>query len=320
VSSSWPNVHGVVSGFSYVTRALLEGSTPWPLTTRAGRVIHEVVMITGRSVVALGTGALASKLVEIVIRRGTGMADVRLKGHIVVCGWSGKGHEILRELHAREVEDDRPVVVLAQLETMPSRDPLAVFVRGNPTDAEDLRRAGIEHASTAIILADESTGASADADARTLLTCLAVESLNPGCYTCVEVLRSENRQHFQRTKADELVVSAELTGSLLAGSARTHGLTRVIGDLVTHPEGAELYGVTLPSSLVGRTFGDALAALKSEHGCLAVALAERGDDRRTSYAVNPAADTRLAAGDRLLVLSDGPPAFGTTPTPRRRRR
>ncbi|HUQ40172.1 MAG TPA: NAD-binding protein [Acidimicrobiales bacterium] len=313
------NVHGVVSGFSYVTRVLLEGSNPWPLTSPAGRVTHDVVMLTGRSVVALATGALASKLVETVIKRGTGMADVRLKGHIVICGWSAKGVEILRELHAREVEDDRPVAILAQLDASPTRDPLTVFVRGNPTDADDLRRAGIERASTAIILADESAGAAGDADARTLLACLAVESLNAGCYTCVEVLRSENRQHFQRTRADELVVSAELTGALLAGSARTHGLTRVIGDLVTHPEGAELYGIDLPPALVGRTFAEALATLKAEHGCLAVAVSERRDDSRTHYSVNPSAESRLAEGDRLLVLSDGPPVFSRAARRRGRR-
>ena len=66
-------------------------------------------------------------------------------------------------------------------------------------------------------------------------------------------MKSENRQHFERTHADELVVSAELTGALLAASARTHGLTAVIADLLTHPEGQELYRIPVPPELVGQT-------------------------------------------------------------------
>ena len=66
------------------------------------------------------------------------------------------------------------------------------------------------------------------------------------------MIRSENRQHFERTHADELVVTAELTGSLLAASARTHGLTTVVADLLTHPEGPELYRVPVPPSSRGR--------------------------------------------------------------------
>ena len=72
------------------------------------------------------------------------------------------------------------------------------------------------------------------------------------------MIKSENRQHFERTHADELVVSAELTGALLAASARTHGLTAVIADLLTHPEGQELYRVPVPPELVGQSVRHAL--------------------------------------------------------------
>ena len=304
VESENPGFTGPISGFAYVTRALLEGSTPWPLTTRAGRVVQEIVLVTGRSVVALATGAVASKLVELVIRKGAGMDRARVRNHIVICGWSSKGHEILRELHAKEVEDTTPVVILAPLPASPTRDPLTVFVQGNPTAGEDLVRAGIEHARTAIILADDSRIADADdIDARTLLVTLAVEAINLDCYTCVEVIRSESRQHFQRTRANELVVSGELTGALLASSAKTHGLSSLIGDLITHPEGSEFYAVDIPQSLVGVRFADALTRLKATNECLLVAV--QGEDSR--FQINPPADLVLQAGAKLVVVADRPP-------------
>jgi voltage-gated potassium channel len=291
---------GIGSGFEWVTRTLLEGASPWDITTGIGKILNYVVLIAGVGLAATVTGALAAKLIEIVMKRGSGMGNARENNHVVICGWSTKGEEILRELHADEVEDKRPVVILADLERSPTRDDLTTWVRGNPTSGEDLMRAGIDRADTAIILAD-LTGESGteDADAKTLLTTLAVESINPNCYTCVEVIKSENRQHFERTKADELVVSAELTGALLASSAVTHGLSRVVTDLITHPVGNEFYEMTPPDDVVGKTFSEALAHLKANHDCIPMAVSKNGSD----YEINPARDRVINENDRFLVIA-----------------
>ena len=229
------------------------------------------------------------------------MGEAGVRDHIVICGWSSKGPEILRELHAPEVMDKRPVVVLADRETLPLKDPLTTFIRGKPTSAEDLTRAGVCRAQCAIILADDTdTSASPDdIDARTLLTTLAVESVNPDCYTCVEVIRSENRDHFQRTKADELVVSAELAGALLAGSATTHGLSRLVSDLVTHPEGTEFYRIKPPKDVIGLRFPEAMQVMKQEHDAVLMAVFN-GDG---SYIINPDKDHTLDAEHDVLVIT-----------------
>jgi voltage-gated potassium channel len=157
--------------------------------------------------------------------------------------------------------------------------------------------------STVIVLADESNVSDEpdDVDARTLLTTLAVESINHDAYSCVEVIKSENRQHFERTHADELVVSAEITGSLLAAAARTHGLTDVIADLLTHPEGQELYRIPLPTELVNQSARHALELLKDHHDSLLVGVFLDG-----RCLVNPPNDTVLPAGAELLVVRDRP--------------
>jgi voltage-gated potassium channel len=295
------NVVGVGSGFKWVTLTLLAQSSPWDIVTDAGTFLYYVVLIAGVSLVALGTGAVASKILEVVLRKGSGMADAKTSNHIVICGWSSKGDEIIRELHAEEVKDKRPVVILAQLESSPTRDEFTTFVRGNPNTGEDLMRAGIDRADTAIVLADQSNpvASSEDQDARTLLTTLAIESINPNCYTCVEVVKGENRQHFDRTKADELVVSAELTGALLASSAVTHGLSRVVGDLITHPVGNEFYYIPAPENVVGKTFVEALGELKTSQNCILMAIATG----TTQYDINPPADRLIGYEDRLLVIA-----------------
>lgn len=234
------------------------------------------------------------------------MGTYKGSDHLLICGWSPKGSEIIRELRAKEVEDPRDIVILVDTETVPFEGDGIVFIRGNTSNDADLKRAGVERVSTVIVLADHTnaSGDPDDLDARSLLTTLAVESINHDAYTCVEVVKSENRQHFERTRADELVVSAELTGALLAASARTHGLTEVIADLLTHPDGQELYRIPAPPELVNQTVRFALEQLKDVHESLLVGVFTDG-----RCEVNPPSETLIPAGADLLVVRERPIDF-----------
>ena len=297
------DVQNLGDAYGWVVRTLFEGTSPYKVKSQAGFLAYWTVRVAGVSVVAFTTGAIASRFVATVIKRGAGMGTYKGSDHLLICGWSPKGSEIIREIRAKEVEDPRDVVILVDMEGVPYEGEGIVFIRGNTSNDADLRRAGVEHVSTVIVLADH-TNTSADADdldARALLTTLAVESINPQAYTCVEVVKSENRQHFERTRADELVVSAELTGALLAASARTHGLTAVIADLLTHPEGQELYRVPVPPELVNQSVRFALEQMKDVHDSLLVGVFTDGQ-----CAVNPPSDTLIAAGSELLVVRERP--------------
>jgi voltage-gated potassium channel len=297
------DVHSVGDAYGWLFRTLFENSSPYKLRTQFGFLSYWLVRVAGVSLVAFATGTIASRFVATVIKQGAGMGTYKGSGHLLICGWNRKGSEIVRELRAREVEDRREIVILADRETSPLDEKGITFIRGNPSSADDLNRAALVDVSTVIVLADESNVSNDpdDVDARSLLTTLAIETINPGAYSCVEVIKSENRVHFERTRADELVVSAEVTGALLAAAARTHGLTDVIADLLTHPEGQELYRVPLPPELVNQSTRHALELLKDRYDSLLIGVFVDGHCQ-----VNPPNDTVLLAGSELLVVRDRP--------------
>jgi voltage-gated potassium channel len=297
------DVHSIGDAYGWLFRTLFENTSPYKLKTQFGFVSYWLVRVAGVSLVAFTTATIASRFVATVINRGAGMGTFKGSGHLLICGWSPKGFEILRELRAKEVEEERTVVVLADLATDPVDQDGVEFIRGNPSNADDLERAGISRVSTVIVLADQSGQSDDpdDLDARSLLTTLAVESINADAYSCVEVLKSENRAHFERTRANELVVSAEITGALLAASARTHGLTRVVADLLTHPEGQEFYRVPRPDSMAAMTVGDALNELKADEDSTLV-----GVFIDTDCVINPPSDTPMRDVRELLVIRNRP--------------
>lgn len=296
------NITHLGAAYQWLGRTLFETSSAYRLHTGGGYVVYYIVRIAGVSLIAFATGAVASRLVTTVILRGKGMGSTRAKGHVLICGWSSKGSEIVRELRAKEVDDPRRLVVLARHPEDPTKDDGVEFLRGDPSDAADLRRAGLEQASVAIILSDESDSAATagDKDARTLLTCLAVESICPDVYSCAEVVLAENRQHFVRTRVNELVVSAELTGALLGGAARTPGLSRLVTDLVTHPAGQEFYRMRVPADLVGETLAAALGRVKTDYEALVIGFVNLD---AAGFDLNPPSTRVLKPDDVLLVIS-----------------
>ena len=301
-----PEVHSVWSGFYWVIATFIDDA-PFDTTSSATRVAYYVILLIVPAVFSLVTAAIASRMLQIVLRRNAGLGRVKLKDHMVILGWSGKGSEILAEIRRRDDAAQMPeVVLLAPLDKNPSTDPMVTFISGDPTQDADLDRASIRSARTALILADNSYPDidAEDMDSRTLLTTLAVESLNPNCYTCVEVIRSDSAQHFNRTKANELVVSGRMTGALLAHSSVTHGLSKIIGDLITYPENNEFYWVDVPAELDGKTFADGLAWMKRTHECMPIAIQQDG-----AHTTNPRSTHILTRGQRLLVIAEEPPAI-----------
>jgi len=297
------NITSIGAGYQWLARTLFETSSAYKLHTGPGYVVYYVVRIAGVSLIAFGTGMIASRLVTTVILKGRGMGSTRAKGHVLICGWSNKGSEIVRELRATAGDETLRIVVLSRHAQDPTKDESVEFLHGDPAEAEDLIRAGLPTCSTAIILADESdpTATAGDKDARTLLTCLAVESLYPDVYSCAEVVRSENRPHFAQTRVNEMVVSAELTGALLGASARTHGLSKVISDLVTRPGGPEFHRISPPLDLIGSTMSQALGPIKDRFDALLIGFHNAEAD---GFDLNPAAGRTIAAHDVLLVIGD----------------
>ena len=84
------------------------------------------------------------------------MGTYKGSDHLLICGWSPKGAEIIRELRAKEVEDPRDIVILVDTETAPFEGEGITFIRGNTSNDADLQRAGVESVSTVIVLADHT--------------------------------------------------------------------------------------------------------------------------------------------------------------------
>ena len=136
------------------------------------------------------------------------------------------------------------------------------FVRGNSSHEPDLRRAGIEAATAAIVCPGgrERSGGHAVGPHR-----VGIESIAPDVRTVVEVNNPDHVPRFRRANVNEIMVTSKLATHLLARSAMYPGLSELVTDIVSGGEGSELYRVGLPIDYVGLSVVELASKLRTEH-------------------------------------------------------
>jgi voltage-gated potassium channel len=282
-----------------------------------------VGMIASVTVIVIITAKITSVFVEFVRRGGIMAKKVNLSGHTIICGWNFQGERVIKELFSADVRQQRGVVVLNDSETRPIKDERVEFIKGDPSQDEDLKRAGIMKADSAIVLTDLTKGAN-EADAEALMVVLAVESLNPEVHTCVQIVNSTNRMHLERAHADEIICLDQVGGSLAVASALNHGVSRIVSELLNFNLGSEFYRYDrrISDGLVGKEFGQAVQLLAQKRIILLAVETDYSKERREQMSidevyelpeenrmmvVNPQSEYTIRQGDALFVIAESEP-------------
>jgi voltage-gated potassium channel len=295
--TEWDSVGGFVgqlTGWFYwsLTTVMGSGDSGRPHTL-VGYVISWVLVLFGVAIVASLTGALVGFLIDYLLKEGQGMGASGYRDHIIVCGWNATARELVQELATDEYTTR--IVVVHDSDKNPAGDGV-YFVNGDITRAADLERAGVQDAMAAVICPADGSN---EADMRSILCVMAVESLAPHVRTVVEVNNPAHVEHFQRAEADEILVSSQLVSRLMARSSLYPGLAGLVTDIVSGGDGSELYRVELPDHYVGLSVDQLSARLRAEHRATLLSVSRDGQPY-----VNPPEEFRLARGDDLVVVAE----------------
>lgn len=280
------------ASFYWAITSLLGNGDPGHATTAIGGLIYVVLIVTGVLMLGLVTGAIIAVIIDFLLKEGQGLGASGFRNHIVICGWNATAREAIEELRSDDYK--RRLVVIHDSERNPAEGQ-AYFVRGDPTNTEDLKRADIEDAEAALVF---PSSAANEADMRSILTVMAIESIAPNVRTVAEVNNPRHVEHFMQAHADEVLVTPRLASHLLARAALYPGLSDLVTDMVSGGEGSELYRVAIPDDFAGLAIDDGSRRLRDEHQATLLAVVRGG----TTH-MNPAPDFVLTAGDEALVVA-----------------
>jgi voltage-gated potassium channel Kch len=276
----------------------------WPFLLSMLAVTAGGILVFSTLIGIIFTG-IDNKLDEL--RKGRSF--VVEKGHTVVYGWSLEVFSVVSELIvANESRPSSCVALLAQKDKVEMEDEIrdrvgktkntrVVCRTGDPIDIDDLEIVNPHEARSIIVLPPEG----GEADSRVIKTILALTN-NPSRreepYHIVSRMREpENLGVAQMVGGAEveLVPVDDLIARITAQTCRQSGLSVVYTDLLDFG-GDEIYFHHEPR-LVGRTFGETLAAYES---CSVIGL-RTGNDR---IELNPPMETEVTAVDALILIAE----------------
>ena len=265
-------------------------------------------------------GKLADIIVNLALKGGVFVKKVNFEKHIVICGWNFQGPKILENLLSSDDHKGKPIVILADMEKIPYNSDKIDFIQGCPWKREDLIRAGISKADTAIVLTDIRSEKTSNPDADALMIALAIENLNKKVHTCVQLLFSENIVHLENAKVDEIICLDQIGGNLMVSSALNHGISKVMNELLNFNQGSEIYRYERKTSdeFTGKSFREVGMQLLGKNMIL-IAIETKRDDyvievcsndwihscgEEKVMIINPQNNYKLRETDSLFIISE----------------
>jgi voltage-gated potassium channel len=254
--------------------------------TPLGRAVGIFVMLSGISVISLLTATISSIFVAQRIRESQGLEQIKLRGHTIICGWNQKLDSLLETLNrissqqaqARTARHREGVVLINEMPPPRMEEALAgyanlnlKYVNGDYTKEPTLARANLKEARAVIILPDMSL-TSVPRDEKTLPAALAIKSMNRDIKVYAHIIDKENLSHLKRADVDDVIVSDEHIGYLLASDISSPGIAQTVQTLLNPEKGVSLKRLQVPGDLVGKKFQEIQEYFKRQRDCIVIGL------------------------------------------------
>jgi voltage-gated potassium channel len=281
-------------------------------TSHYGRLVTVLISMSGLIIFAILVGTTSASM-EAYFRTKMDEKDLflsDLSGHVVICGWDRMGTLILSELETVPSLWMRGVVVIAETDDEIQNCPAVknssrlFHVKEDFTKIEVLERVGVKKARAAVVLADKGDNLrDQDRDARTVLAALTLEKLNPDIFTCAELLEEQNATHLKIAGVEEIISRTSLTAGLFASTLVNQGISSVIGDLLSHKEGACLRKFQIPEEFVGHEFLEVFDHFKRELNATILAVDWKTETGQFERQLNPSHNRRMQNDDMLIAVT-----------------
>ena len=264
--------------------------------SQAGRTFTIFLVFFGVGVVAYVVNNGIKIIFEGEIQKSLGRYKLekklsRMKRHFIVCGYGRMGQIICKELKAHGM----PFVVIEKEPHELDADEENVFIFGDATKDELLKKAGIERARGLISVLST--------DAQNLFVVLSARELNPDLLIVARAGEEGSEQKLLRAGADRVVSPYHIGGLRIAHTvlkpavvdflefATRSGNIELQMEELEVQEGSELAEKTIHESGIGRNFGVIVVAIKRKEG---------------EMKFNPVHNTKIHAGDTLIAIGEVP--------------
>ncbi|WP_227937501.1 potassium channel family protein [Alkalihalobacillus deserti] len=258
------------------------------------RVLAILLIFVGVGFMTLLVTSFAGAAVQINQSTKEGGISFVGEGHVIIIGWNERSRHTITTIQS-ENPHLKIVLIDDTLAELPNDYRKIHFVKGNSSEDAVLKQANIGLASVVLITANNQAN-EFSADARSVLTTLAIKGQNPSVYTIVELLTRNQVENAKRAGADTCIISTLLTGDLLTSTLLHPKTSGVIRELFEFERMSLISIKPLDSSLLGESFVHVWPNAY-KNGDLPLGI-KRGEQ----IFIHPPASLKLEVDDQLIVI------------------
>lgn len=215
-------------------------------TTTAARISTVLfVIVIGLSTFSILFGTIIDWFTEIAIRGERGMSTIHVRKHTLVVHFPSESR--VRQL-VRELKTDAEteiIIVSDKIDSLPFKEKNVSFVRGSTVSEETYRRASIEYADKAVVLATNYSDNNSDAVVASAAA--VIDHLKPEIHLVAECLNDEHRMLFNSVNTDAIVSVMRISGNLLVQESQDPGVSQLFDIITSNHQGDTLFSAVVES-------------------------------------------------------------------------
>jgi voltage-gated potassium channel len=262
-----------------------------------GRIIAVPLLVIGIGMLGMLIGLISERILSLRSKYMKGYASCEdFKNHIIICGWNEyKVGTIIKEIKSSKTLSNINIVLINDILTENPYQSIdnVYFVKGHPSDAEILKRAGVHNCSKAIILAETNDP---KADDTTILTALQIESVNKRVFTCAELIDTNKIDLLKKANCDEIVSTNDFAVKMLVQSIEDPGLSIVLGNIISNNYGALFSSDKIEDKYIGKKYSEMFLDMYDRDNVV-IAMKHKGE-----YLVNPDKNIIISEDDTVYYL------------------
>ncbi|MDT8858591.1 NAD-binding protein [Alkalihalobacillus sp. MEB130] len=259
------------------------------------RVVAILLIFAGVGFMTLLVTSFAGAAISINQSTKEGTISFIGENHIIIIGWNERSKQSIENIQRRQPQI-RIVLIDESLPELPKTLKHIHFVKGNSSEDAVLKQANIALARSVLITAKHQ-GSEFTADARSILTILAVKGLNPDIYTTVEVLTKEQLENAKRAGADQCVESTTLTGAVLTSTLLHQQTSSIVQRLLEYSEKGLIGVHPIDEELVGKSFLETYTT-SYQNGKHLIGLVRSGE-----MVLHPPSTLLFQPSDELIMIT-----------------
>ena len=215
----------------------------------------------------------------------------KLKNHVIICGFGRNGRQAARTL---QMHNEDFIVIDKNRDTLNEymKDHHeVVFMEGDGTDDENLRKAGVERAKALISALPD--------DADNVFIVLSARALNPNIRIISRASGSTTMPKLKKAGADNVILPDKIGGTHMATLVSKPDVIEFI-DYLSGEEGESINVESvpydeLPENVKDKPLHDVMNWKKTGVNCI-------GIKNEGKFVINPPEDTIISKGMKVIVL------------------